>query len=167
MKYVWRLVYRVTGTETYNEELIASFQGIICKKDLPLFTERLGYVRSLIMELILTYNRSNSGLAKCLQQSVSITGLQSLTFDKIIHTVAEIHAVFSRAVGNEKLEECQIITSYKGMSALELSNHCFTPCKDMAEGSELVLSANIGPYGYLAKAAGVALCYRGECHPVF
>ena len=83
--------------------------------------------------------------------------MQSSTFDKIIHTVAEIHAVFSRAVGTEKLEECQIITSYKGMSALELSNRYFTPHKDMAEGDELVLSTDIDPYGYLATAAGAAL----------
>jgi hypothetical protein len=42
-----------------------------------------------------------------------MAGLQSLTFDKIVHTVAEIHAVFSRALGTGKLEECRIITSYK------------------------------------------------------
>jgi hypothetical protein len=97
-----------------------------------------------------------------LKQSVSITGLQSSTFDKIIHTVAEIHAVFSRAVGFEKLEECRIITSYKGMPALELSNRYFTPRKDMAQGGELVLSVDIDPYGYLAKAAGTALCHTEE-----
>ena len=97
-----------------------------------------------------------------MQQSVSITGLHSLTFDKVVHTVAEIHAVFSRAVGTEKLEECQIITSYKGMSALELSNCYFTPRKDMAQGGELALSVDIDPYGHLAKAAGTALCYTEE-----
>ena len=69
-----------------------------------------------------------------------ITGLQSSTFSKIIPTIAEIHAVFSRAVEAKRLEECQIITSYRGMSALELSNHYFTSHKEMAEGSELVIS---------------------------
>ena len=48
---VWRLVHRVTKTETPNEELIALFQGIICKKDLPPFMERLGYVRSLVVKV--------------------------------------------------------------------------------------------------------------------
>ena len=48
------------------------------------------------------------------------------------------------------------------MSALELSNRYFTPRKDMAEGGELVLSTDIDPYGYLAKAAGTALCYTEE-----
>ena len=88
--------------------------------------------------------------------------MQSSTFNNIIYTVAEIHAVFGRAVGTEKLQECQIITSYRGMSALELSNCYFTPHKDMAEGSELVLSTDIDPYGYLAKAAGTTLCYTEE-----
>ena len=104
----------------------------------------------------------NSSLAKYLRQSVSITGLQSSTFDKIVHTVIEIHAAFSRAVGIENFEECQIITSYKGMSALELSNRYFTPRQTIAEDSELVLSADIDPYGYLAKAAGTTLCYTDE-----
>ena len=97
-----------------------------------------------------------------MRQSVSITGLQSSTFDNIIHTVAETHALFGRAVGTENLQECEIITSYKGMSALELSNRYFTPRKDMAEDSELVLSADIDPYGSLSKAAGTGLCYTEE-----
>ena len=65
-------------------------------------------------------------------------------------------------MGTEKLEECQIITSYKEMSALELSNRYFTPRKDIAEADELILSADIDPYGYLAKAAGTALCHTEE-----
>ena len=32
----------------------------------------------------------------------------------------------------------------------------------MAEGGELILSTNIDPYGYLANAAGTALCYTEE-----
>ena len=47
-EYVWRLVHRATGAETPNEELV---EGIICKKDLPPFTERLGYIRSLIVRI--------------------------------------------------------------------------------------------------------------------
>ena len=48
-KNVWRLVHRATEVETFKKELVALFQGIICKKDLPPFTERLGYVRPLIV----------------------------------------------------------------------------------------------------------------------
>ena len=47
---VWRRVYRATEAETPNKELIVLFQGIIYKKDLPPFTERLGYVRLLIVK---------------------------------------------------------------------------------------------------------------------
>jgi hypothetical protein len=50
-EHVWRLVHRATEAETPNEELVALFQGIICKKDLPPVTERLGYVRSLIVKV--------------------------------------------------------------------------------------------------------------------
>ena len=105
---------------------------------------------------------NNRGLAKYLRQSVSITGLQSSIFDKIIQTVTEIHAVLGRTVGIENFEECQIITSYKGMSALQLSNRYFTPREDMAEENQLVLSTDIDPFGYLAKAAGMTLCYTDE-----
>ena len=48
------------------------------------------------------------------------------------------------------------------MSALELSNRYFTPRKDIAEDNELILSADIDPYGYLANAAGTTLCYTEE-----
>jgi hypothetical protein len=41
---VWRLVHKVTEAETFKEEVVALIQGIICKRDLPPFTERLGYV---------------------------------------------------------------------------------------------------------------------------
>ena len=97
-----------------------------------------------------------------MRQSVSITGLQSSIFEKIIHTIAEINAAFDRAVGTEKLEECQIITSYKQMSALEVSNRYFTPRKDIAEGDELTLSADIDPHGYFVNAAGSTLCHTEE-----
>lgn len=40
-EHVWRLVHRA---ETFSEELVVSFQGILCKKDLPPFTEKFGYV---------------------------------------------------------------------------------------------------------------------------
>jgi hypothetical protein len=45
------------------------------------------------------------------------------------------------------------------MSVLELSNCYFTLHKDMAEDGELILSADIDPCGYLAKAAGTTLLY--------
>jgi hypothetical protein len=43
---VWRLVHKATAEEeeTFSEELVVLFQGIICKKNLPPFTEKLGYV---------------------------------------------------------------------------------------------------------------------------
>lgn len=50
-KNVWRLVHKATEAETFNEELVVLFQGIICKENLPPFTEKLGYVRSLIMKI--------------------------------------------------------------------------------------------------------------------
>ena len=47
---VWRLVHRVTDEETFSEEVVVFFQGIICKKNLPPFTERLGYVKLLTVK---------------------------------------------------------------------------------------------------------------------
>ena len=41
-KNIWRLVHKATEEEAFSEEVIASFQGIICKKNLPPFTERFG-----------------------------------------------------------------------------------------------------------------------------
>ena len=41
-EHIWRLVHKATEAETPNEELVVLFQGIICKEDLPPFTEDLG-----------------------------------------------------------------------------------------------------------------------------
>jgi len=48
---VWRLVHKATEEEMFSEELVVLFQGIICKKNLPPYTERLGYVKPLIMKI--------------------------------------------------------------------------------------------------------------------
>ena len=53
-EHVWRLVHKTTEAETSKEEVVALFQGIICKKDLPPFTERLGYVRSFTQSVKIT-----------------------------------------------------------------------------------------------------------------
>lgn len=48
---VWRLVHKATEEEEFSEELVVSFQGIICRKNLPPFTEKLGYVKLLIVKV--------------------------------------------------------------------------------------------------------------------
>lgn len=47
---VLRLVHKTTEEETFSEELVVSFQGIIYKKNLPPFTERLAYVKPLTVK---------------------------------------------------------------------------------------------------------------------
>ena len=44
-EHVLRLVHRA---ETFSEELVVSFQGILCKKDLLPFTEKFGYVQVIV-----------------------------------------------------------------------------------------------------------------------
>jgi len=39
----WVLATVGTSPDT-NEEFVSTFQGIICQKDLPPFTEKIGYV---------------------------------------------------------------------------------------------------------------------------
>jgi hypothetical protein len=39
----WVLATVGTSPDT-NEEFVSAFQGIICKKDLPPFTQKIGYV---------------------------------------------------------------------------------------------------------------------------
>jgi hypothetical protein len=48
---VWRLVHKATVNEAFSEELVVLFQGIICRKNLPPYTERLWYVKPLIMKV--------------------------------------------------------------------------------------------------------------------
>lgn len=119
-----------------------------------------GQVRPYVTKISCFNRRTNH--VRYLRQSVTLTGLQTPTFEKILNTIAEIHTLFGRSVGMSKLEECGGITSYKGMPAVELSNRYFTPRNSTTGGDEIPLSADIDPHGYLSDAAGTGLFHSEE-----
>jgi hypothetical protein len=64
-------VLATVGTSSdVNEEFVSAFQGIICKKDLPPFTEKIGYVFSHLMPTII--NSSSERAAHMLDISVRV-----------------------------------------------------------------------------------------------
>lgn len=90
---------------------------------------------------------------KYLRQSVSITGMGNETFDNAAVSLAQIHAIFKRTIGNQ-LEEDSVHSDFKGYKAIDTSNRYFTP-KDSKGGMESVpLGNDVDPYGFLLKAAG-------------
>ncbi|KAF8958454.1 hypothetical protein BDZ97DRAFT_2047168 [Flammula alnicola] len=121
------------------EEVVMSFQGIISKMDLPPFQEKLRYFWRC---------------ARFLRQSITVTGLKSPTFAKVVENVAEVHALFSRTVGQNQLQECSMIAEDGDDPVLEMSNRYFTPKKDAPQMPSIPLTADIDPHGYLARAGG-------------
>ncbi|KDR79834.1 hypothetical protein GALMADRAFT_62586, partial [Galerina marginata CBS 339.88] len=121
------------------EEVVASLQGIICRADLPPFRERIN---------------GGSRQMKYVRQSVTLTGLGSPAFDAVSVNVAEVHTLFGRIVGADRLQECSIYTTFEGGAAVEMSNRYFTPSKEAESGAARILSEEIDPLGILTQAAG-------------
>ncbi|KAF8969131.1 hypothetical protein BDZ97DRAFT_1915494 [Flammula alnicola] len=128
-----------------DEEVVASFQGILCKKD------------------IAPYNEKNipSGKVKYLRQSTTLTAFGNPVFDKSIENIAAIYAIFKRAIG-DNLVEGAVCSTYEDFSAIDVANRYFTPRGGAATEEIRPLTAEVDPKGYLAKAAGSTYVHTEE-----
>ncbi|KAF8148181.1 hypothetical protein B0H34DRAFT_803026 [Crassisporium funariophilum] len=128
-----------------DKEVVALFQGILCKKD------------------IAPYNEKNipSGKVKYLCQSATLTAFGNSVFDKSIEDMAAIYAIFTRAIG-DNLVEGAVHSTYKDFSAIDVANRYFTPRGGAATKEIRPLTAEVDLKGYLAKAAGSTYVHTEE-----
>jgi hypothetical protein len=154
----WRLVEGSAGNVHTAEEIVVTFQGIICRMDLPPFEEkiRFDYFASKCCSLLsrMLYFSAGSKQLRYLRQSLSLTALGSTIYDKFTENIAAVHGIFGRAVGANKLQACSIFTSSDDMFDIELANRYFTPKSEARSAQAVELSADIDPHGYLSMAAG-------------
>ncbi|KDR66261.1 hypothetical protein GALMADRAFT_19944, partial [Galerina marginata CBS 339.88] len=119
-------------------EVVASLQGIICKRELPPFRVPFRTARQV----------------KYVRQGVTITALGDSVFDTVGATVAEVHTLFGRIVGDERLQDCSIYATFEEHAAVEMSNRYFTPRREAGSATGRLLGEDIDPLGILTKAAG-------------
>jgi hypothetical protein len=95
---------------------------------------------------------------KYIRQSTSLTALGNLIFDHLYANIAIIHTIFRRAIG-ERLLEGAIPSTYSKHQVIDVANHYFTPTAIALPEDIRPLTAEVDPFGSLAKAAGTALAY--------
>ncbi|KAF8902970.1 hypothetical protein CPB84DRAFT_1846097 [Gymnopilus junonius] len=137
----WRLIKQVAHMQNNarapREEVVLMVQGIIAKKDLPPFEDKIS---------------PSSTHTQHLRQSITLIGSQTPTFMRALDNVGKIHALFSHLVGHKNLQACHIIAMHHQEQALEMLNRYFTPRKQAQEVEEFTLGHDIDPKDILKKA---------------
>jgi hypothetical protein len=98
---------------------------------------------------------------KHLRQSATLTAFGSLVFNKPIENIAAIYALFKRAVG-DNISESAVYSTYEDFPAIDVGNRYFTPISGADTEEIRPLTAEVDPYGYLAKAAGTTYVHTEE-----
>ncbi|KIM38065.1 hypothetical protein M413DRAFT_76431 [Hebeloma cylindrosporum] len=130
-----------------QEEFVTSFQGIISKMNLPPFTEKIS---------------PNSVHVKHLRQSLTVTGLNTATFQTVSENIGAVHHFFKRFIGKDALQDITAIGQFEEYMSIDMGNRYFTPRRDAPLATETPFSADVDPHGYLMNAAGTTLIHMEE-----
>jgi hypothetical protein len=96
---------------------------------------------------------------KYLRQSAALTAFGNPVFDNFIANIAVIHSIFRRAIGEQLMED----TAYAECPAtIDLTNRYFVPKASAFPEDIRTLTAEVDPFGILAKAAGSAYVHTEE-----
>jgi len=71
----------------------------------------------------------------------------------ILKKIAEVHGTFKRTFG-DRLQECSIISTFKGHPSVEASNRYFTARDDADDDEICELGGDVDPRGHLSSLAG-------------
>jgi hypothetical protein len=154
-----------TDDISVDEEVVVSFQGILCKKDIAPYNEKnmwaIKYMIVCFPMLKVSLLPRPSGKVKYLRQSATLTAIGNPVFNKPIESIAAIFAIFKRAVG-DRLSESPVHSTYEDFPAIDVANRYFTP-RSGADSKEIQsLTTEVDPNGYLAKAAGATYVHTEE-----
>jgi len=124
----------VGSPEDGNEEFVSSFQGIICKMDLPPFTEKIGEYIQTICYTVSQIDRSSlsatSPHVKHLRQSLTLTGLNTATFQSVSENIIAIYHLFQCFLGKDCIQDLTAIGQLEDSLSIDMSNRYFTPRRD-------------------------------------
>ena len=112
---------------------------------------------------IIKISSPGSKQIKYLRQSVTLTAFGDPMFDAVGNNIAEVHALFGRIVGSDRLQACSIYTTFDGMAAVEMSNRYFTLKNEVPNAAARIpLEEDIDPHGNLSTAAGNSYVHTAE-----
>ena len=99
---------------------------------------------------------------KYIRQSVALTAFGDPVFDRLLANIAVIHTIFRRAIGHQLVEDTSQTAQAEYPLAIDLSNRYFVPKANASPEDIRTLTAEVDPFGTLARAAGTAYVHTEE-----
>lgn len=99
---------------------------------------------------------------KYIRQSATLTALGSPVFDNFITNIAVVHTIFKRAIGEQLLQDTRQSSDAEYPVTIDVANRYFVPKANALPEDIRSLTAEVDPFGTLAKAAGSAYVHTEE-----
>jgi hypothetical protein len=99
---------------------------------------------------------------KYIRQSAALTAFGNPVFDKLLANIAVIHTIFRRAIGNQLIEDTAQSPYTEHPVTIDVGNRYFVPKANTLPEDIRSLTAEVDPFGTLAKAAGSAYVHTEE-----
>ena len=98
------------------------------------------------------------------QQSTALTAFRNPVFDKFLANIAVIHTIFRRAIGEQLqfIEDTAQPSYAEHSTTIDVVNCYFVPKANTLPEDIRSLTAEVDPFGTLAKAAGLAYIHTEE-----
>ena len=92
-----------------------------------------------------------------------LTAIGNPVFDGLLLNLANIHAIFKRAMGDcLTLAEGTVLSTYEEFPAIDAANRYFTPKGIVVPDDIRPLTAEVDPWGSLSKAVGSAYVHTED-----
>jgi hypothetical protein len=99
---------------------------------------------------------------KHLWQSLTLTGLNTATFQSVSENIIAIHHLFQRFLGKDCIQDLTAIGQLEDSLSIDMSNRYFTPRRDGQCATEIPFSTDVDPHGFLTKVAGTSLLHSED-----
>lgn len=97
-----------------------------------------------------------------MRQSAALTAFGHPLFDNLLANIAVIHTIFRRAIGEQHLQGTAQLSYTENPLTIDVANRYFVPKANALPEDIRTLTAEVDPFGTLAKAAGSAYVHTEE-----
>lgn len=99
---------------------------------------------------------------KYIRQSAALTAFGNPVFDDLLANIAVIHTIFRRAIGEQLIEDATHSSYAERPVTIDVANRYFVPKANALPEDIRTLTAEVDPFGTLARAAGSAYVHTEE-----
>ena len=99
---------------------------------------------------------------KYLRQGATLTAFGDPVFDNVLANIAVIHTIFRRAIGQHLIEDTPQTPYTEQPATIDVSNRYFIHEADASPEDIRSLTAEVDPFGTLARAAGTTYVHTEE-----